>query len=124
MLRIKHIKITNLEKEILKEKIYNLGRTFCTKLFIKLTSKIIIPDLYLYILKYEYNNRTDEDIEKVIPKLLNLKPFNEYLLYREHKIYYDYYLMMKELAKISFYQRKQKFSIIKKANEDCNNFFI
>ena len=123
MLRIKHIKITNLEKELLKEKIFNLRRTFCTKLFIKLTSKIIFPDLYLYILKFEYNNRTDEDIEKVIPKILNLKALNEYIIYRENKMSNDYYLMIKELAKISFYQRKPKNSIINKSNEDCNKFF-
>ena len=124
MSRIKHIKITRLEKEILRKKTSNLGRTFCIKLFIKLTSKIIIPDLYLYILKYEYNNRTNEDIEKVMPKILNLKSLNEYIKYHENKKSNDYYLMMKELTKISFHQKKEKFSIIKKANEDCNKFFF
>ena len=121
---LKNIKRSKDEKELLRQKISKLGRTFCSKLLIKLTSNIIIPDLYIYILKYEYANRTQDDIDKILPKLMNLIPLNEYLKYNENKKNNNYNKIIKELAKISFYQKTKKFEIIKKANENINKFFF
>ena len=121
---LKNIKRSKDEKELLRQKISKLGRTFCSKLLIKLTSNIIIPDLYIYILKYEYANRTQDDIDKILPKLMNLIPLNKYLKYNENKKNNNYNKIIKELAKISFYQKAKKYEIIKKANENINKFFF
>ena len=123
MLKIKHIKRTKADKEFFKKKLAHLGLTFCSKLIIKLTSKVLIPDLDLYILKYEYVNRTNEDIEKILPKIMNLLPLNEYLKYPENKKSSSYFEITKEIAKISFHQKKKKFEIIKRAYEDINKFY-
>ena len=123
MLKIKHIKRTKADKEFFKKKLAHLGLTFCSKLIIKLTSKVLIPDLDLYILKYEYVNRTNEDIEKILPKIMNLLPLNEYLKKPENKKSSSYFEITKEIAKISFHQKKKKFEIIKRAYEDINKFY-
>ena len=106
---LKNIKRTKNDNIILNEKIMNLGRTFCTKLFMKLTSNISIPDLYLYILKFEYANRANEDIKKVLSKLKNLEHLNEYLKFQEDKKSNEYNIIMKEISKISFHQKKKKY---------------
>ena len=121
---LKNIKRTENDNIILNEKIMNLGRTFCTKLFMKLTSNISIPDLYLYILKFEYANRANEDIKKVLSKLKNLAHLNEYLKFQEDKKSNEYNIIMKEISKISFHQKKKKYSLLKKANEDLYKFYF
>ena len=121
---LKNLKRTKNDKKIISEKIRNLGRTFCTKLFIKLTSNISIPDLYLYILKFEFANRTKEDIEKVINKLKALYNLNEYLKYQEEEKSDNYNNIIKELSKISFHLKKKKLSILKKAYSDFYNFYF
>ena len=121
---LKNLKRTKNDKKIIKDKIKNLGRTFCTKLFIKLTSNISFPDLYLFILKYEYANRTKEDIDKILPKFKSLIHLNEYLQYQEDKKSDNYNKLMKELSKISLYTKKTKFFILKKAYEDFYNFYF
>ena len=122
MLKLKNIKRTKADKELLKKEIAHLGRTFCSKLVIKLIPEFLIHDLYLYILKYEYANRTKEDINKILPKILHLKDLIEYIKYGENKKNNDYNEIIKELSKISFHQRKKKFEIIKRENEDINKF--
>ena len=121
---LKNLKRTKNDKKIISEKIRNLGRTFCTKLFIKLTSNISIPDLYLYILKFEFANRTKEDIEKVINKLKALFNLNEYLKYQEEEKSDNYNNIIKELSKISFHLKKKKLSILKKTYSDFYNFYF
>ena len=122
---LKNLKRTKNDKKIISEKIKNLGRTFCTKLFIKLTSNIFIPDLYLYILKFEFANRTKEDIEKIINKLKTLFELNEYLLYQEKgEKSDDYNNLIKELSKICFHAKKKRLSILKKAYSDFYNFYF
>ena len=120
----KRIKGKKSDYILLRKKLKQLGTTFCSKLFIKLTSKIFIPDLYLQILKYEYCNRTNSDIEKTLPRFQKLDYLNEYLKYKEDKNKNNSSKIILELAWISFYKYKKKLSFIKKANEDKNNFYL
>ena len=94
-----------------------------TKFIIKTTSKLYIPDLYLYILKYEYNNRTNNDIAKTLPRFKNLEPLNEYIKFKEDNNN-NISKIIFELAWISFYQYKKRLTFIKKANEEINNFYL
>ena len=109
---------------LLKKKLKELGTTFCSKLIIKLTSKIVIPDLYLQILKYEFNNRTNSDIAKTLPRFQKLDSLNEYIKYNEDKNNNNNSKIILELAWVSFYKYKKKLTFIKKANEDRNFFYL
>jgi hypothetical protein len=120
-LRRKERKTTDL---LLKLKIKSLGTTFLSKLLIKLTSKIVIPDLYLQILKYEIKNRTNDDIAKTLPRFQTLGPFNDYINYKEDNQTDFSSKIITNLAWVSFYKYKRKLSFIKKANEDRNNFYL
>ena len=121
---VKRIKRNNEDFKLLKKKIKELGSTFCSKLIIKLTSKIFIPDLYLQILKYEYNNRTNDDIAKTLPRFQSLESLNDYIKYKEDEKQNNSSKIILELAWISFYKYKKKLSFVKKANEDKNNFYL
>ena len=120
-LRRKERKTTDL---LLKLKVKSLGTTFLSKLLIKLTSKIVIPDLYLQILKYEIKNRTNDDIAKTLPRFQTLGPFNDYINYKEDNQTDFSSKIITNLAWVSFYKYKRKLSFIKKANEDRNNFYL
>ena len=120
-LRRKERKTSDL---LLKLKVKSLGTTFLSKLLIKLTSKIVIPDLYLQILKYEIRNRTNEDIAKTLPRFQSLGPFNDYINYKENKLTDFSSKIITNLAWVSFYKYRRKLSFIKKANEDRNNFYL
>ena len=109
---------------LLKKKLKELGTTFCSKLLIKLTSTIFIPDLYLQILKYEYNNRTNSDIAKTLPRFQKLASLNEYIKFKEDKTVNNSSKIISELAWVSFYKYRKKLTFIKKANEDRNNFYL
>ena len=106
-----------------KKKLKVLGKTFCIKLIIKTTSKIYIPDLYLHILEYEYNNRTNDDIAKTLPRFQKLEILNEYIKFKEDNNN-NISKIIFELAWVAFYQYKKKLSFIKKANEEINNFYL
>ena len=121
---IKKIKHNREDYTLLKKKLKELGSTFCSKLLIKLTSKIFIPDLYLQILKYEYNNRTNDDIAKTLPRFQKMESLNEYTKYNEDNKNNNSSNIILELAWISFYQYKKKLSFIKKANENKNFFYL
>ena len=120
----KNIKRTKGDYLLLKQKINHLGSTFCAKLIIKLTSKIFIPDLYLQILKYEYNNRTNDDIAKTLPRFQSLENLNEYIRYKEEKNNNNSSKMILDLAWVSFYKYNKKLTFVKKANEDLHKFFL
>jgi len=109
---------------LLKLKVKSLGTTFLSKLLIKLTSKIVIPDLYLQILKYEIKNRTNDDIAKTLPRFQTLGPFNDYINYKEKNQKDFSSKIITDLAWVSFYKYKRKLSFLKKANEDKNNFYL
>ena len=104
----------------LRKKIKKLGRTFLSKFIIQLTSKMSIPEFYLYILKYEHSNRTKEDIIKTLPFFQTLDTFNEYINIKEK----NSPKILLNLAWLSFYQYKKKWSIIKRPNEDNNFFYL
>lgn len=112
---------TNLENQELKKKIKKLGKTFWSKFIIKLTSKMFIPELYLQILKYERCNRTYEDISKTLMWFKTMDSLNDYINYKNEN---NISKIILDLAWNSFYQYKKKMSIIKKANEDRNNFYL
>ena len=124
-MNIQKIKIirgrTNLEMKELKKKIKKLGRTFWSKFIIKLTSKMFIPELYLQILKYERCNRTYEDISKTLMWFKTMDSLNDYINYKNEN---NSSQILLDIAWNSFYQYKKKMSIIKKANEDKNNFYL
>ena len=124
-MNIQKIKIirgrTNLEMKELKKKIKKLGRTFWSKFIIKLTSKMFIPELYLQILKYERCNRTYEDISKTLMWFKTMDSLNDYINYKNEN---NSSKILLDIAWNSFYQYKKKMSIIKKANEDKNNFYL
>ena len=121
---VKRIKKYKNYNALLKKKLKEIGKTFCSKLIIKLTSKIFIPDLYLQILKYEYNNRTNDDIAKTLPRFQKLESLNEYVKYKEDQKKNNSSKIIIELAWVSFYKYKKKLSFIKKADEDRNNFYL
>lgn len=112
---------TNRELKELKKKIKKLGRTFWSKFIIKLTSKMFIPELYLQILKYERCNRTYEDISKTLMWFKTLDSLNDYINYKNEN---NSSKIIVDLAWNSFYKYKKKMAIIKKANEDKNNFYL
>ena len=107
-------------KRELRKKIKKLGRTFLSKFIIHLTSKMTIPEFYLYILKYEHSNRTKEDIMKTLPFFQTLDTFNEYINMQEK----NSSKIILNLAWLSFYKYKKQFSIIKRPNEDNNFFYL
>ena len=121
-------KLKRKEKKVddllLKLKVKLLGATFLSKLIIKLTSKIVIPDLYLQILKYEIRNRTSDDIAKTLPRFQSLGPLNDYINYKDNNQKDFNSKIITNLAWVSFYKYKRKLSFIKKANEDKNNFYL
>ena len=120
---VKIIKKNRKDYSFIRTKLREMGSTFCSKLIIKLTSKIFIPDLYLQILKYEYNNRTNSDIAKTLPRFQKLEALNEYIKFKEDKDNISSKMIL-ELAWVSFYKYKKKLTFIKKANEDRNNFYL
>ena len=109
---------------LLKKKVKKLGTTFLSKLLIKLTSNINIPDLYLQILKYEFRNRTSDDIAKTLPRFQSLGPLNEYISYKEDKKNDNTSKIITDLAWNSFYKYQKKLSFVKKANECRSNFYL
>ena len=116
------------KKNVEKPKIKNvknlfMTRTFASKLFIKLCSQVIDPIIIcLQTLKYESENRKQEEIESTIPYLKTLEYFNDYVNYLEDpKSAFD---LMTKFAKITFYQYHRKDSIIKRPGDTNNTFFI
>ena len=128
MMNIKKIKIvkgrTSNEVKDLKKKIKKLGKTFLSKFIIMLTSKLIIPEFYLQILKYERNNRTRNEINKTLPFFETLEPLNYYINLKENDKNNNSSEIILDLAWNSFYKYKKKMSIIKKANEDKHMFYL
>ena len=123
-MNIKKVKLikrkTNSEQKEFKKKIKKLGKTFLSKFIIHLTSKVTIPEFYLYILKYEHCNRTKEDINRTLPFFQTLDSFNEYINLKEK----NSSKILINLAWLSFYSYKKKHSIIKRPNEDNNIFYL
>lgn len=121
----------NKKKSKKKEKLKNidnkknifLSKTFASKLFLKLTSKIIDPVIVcLQTLKFEPENRKKEEIENTIPYLKTLDNFKDYVKFREkEKSSFD---LMVKFAKITYYQYYRKNTILKRAGTTNDKFFI
>ena len=126
-MNIKKIKIkgkTSTDKKNFKKKIKVLGKTFLSKLVIKLTASLNIPEFYLQILKYERENRTRYEINQTLPFFATLSPFQHYINLKENNNENNSSKIVLDLAWNSFYKYKKKMSIIKRANEDNNSFFL
>ena len=115
---------TSTEKKDLVKKIKGLGRTFLSKLVIKLTASLNIPEFYLQILKYERNNRTRYEINQTLPFFATLGPFQYYINLKENNNENNSSKIILDLAWNSFYKYKKKMSIIKRANEENEGFFL
>ena len=100
-----------------------LSKTFASKLFLKLTSKIIDPIIVcLQTLKFEPENRKKEEIENTIPYLKTLQNFKNFVNFRE-KEESSFNLMVK-FAKITYYQYYRKNTILKRAGTNNDKFYI
>ena len=100
-----------------------MSKTFASKLFLKLTSKIIDPIIVcLQTLKFEPENRRIEEIENTIPYLKTLYNFNDFIKFREsEKSSFD---LMVKFARITFYQYYRKNTILKKPGSSNDKFYI
>ena len=118
----------NKQKKVEKQKVKQvknifLTKTFASKLFIKLCREVIDPIIIcLQTLKYEPENRKQEELESTIPYLKTLEYFNDFVNYLENpKTGFD---LMTKFARITFYQYHRKNSIIKRPGDYNDTFFI
>ena len=121
----------NKKKSKNKEKLKNIdnkknifiSKTFASKLFLKLTSKIIDPVIVcIQTLKFQPENRKIEEIENTIPYLNTLDNFKDYVKFREkEKSSFD---LMVKFAKITYYKYYRKNTILKRAGTTNDKFFI
>ena len=100
-----------------------MSKTFVSKLFLKLTSKIIDPIIVcLQTLKFEPENRRIEEIENTIPYLKTLYNFSDFIKFRENeKSSFD---LMVKFARITFYQYYRKNTILKRPGSSNDKFYI
>ena len=99
-----------------------LGRTFLSKLLLKLTNKMNIPSFYLQILRYETCNRTNEEIIKVMSWFKTKGNFDSYVNLKEFDGKINNLQIIFDIASQAYYKYKKSFSFIKKANE-CGRYF-
>ena len=116
---------TKIEKKIAVKSIQSvyLSRTFASKLFIKLCRDVIDPIIIcLQTLKYEPENRKQEEIESTIPYLKTLENFSYFINFLESpKPALD---LMIKFAKITFYHYHRQNSIIQRPGETNETFYI
>ena len=119
----KRLKSKISKKQIKPVKSKFMTKTFASKLFIKLCRDVIDPIIIcLQTLKYEPENRKQEEIESTIPYLITLENFNYYINFQEsQKSAFD---LMTRFARITFYQYHRKNSIIKRAGDTNEIFYI
>ena len=100
-----------------------MSKTFASKLFLKLTSKMIDPIIVcLQTLKFEPENRKKEEIENTIPYLKTLDNFNDYIHFREKEE--SSFNLMVQFARITFYQYYRKHTILKRPGSSNDKFYI
>jgi len=100
-----------------------MSKTFASKLFLKLTAKIIDPIIVcLQTLKFEPENRKREEIENTIPYLKTLDNFSDYIHFRENPK--NSFELMVKFAKIAFYQYYRKNTILKRPGSSNDKFYI
>ena len=120
-----------LKKKNLKENKYHLykitkklGRTFLFKFLFKITPNLFIPSFNLQILRYETCNRTNKEISKAMPWFKTKGNFDNYINLKEFNGKINNLQIIYDLASQCFYKYKKKLSIIKKANENRNYFYL
>ena len=122
-LAYKKLKSKVSKKKIKHIKNIYLTKTFASKLFIKLCRDVIDPIIIcLQTLKYEPENRKQEEIESTIPFLTTLENFNYFVNFLESPK--SGIGLMTRFAKITFYQYHRKNSIIKRAGDSNETFYI
>ena len=100
-----------------------MSKTFASKLFLKLTSKVIDPIIIcLQTLKFEPENRKKEEIENTIPYLKTLDNFNDYIHFREKEN--TSLELMLNFARITFYQYYRKNTILRRPGSSNDKFYI
>ena len=100
-----------------------MSKTFASKLFLKLTSKVLDPIIVcLQTLKFEPENRKKEEIENTIPYLKTLDNFNDYINFRENEK--SSFELMVKFARITFYQYYRKNTILKRTGSSNDKFYI
>ena len=108
----------------LKKISQKLGRTFLSKLIMKLTSKLFIPSFHLQILRFETFNRSNDDIIKAMPWFKTQGNFDAYINLEESNRKINNLQIIYDLASQSFYKYKKANSIIKKANDNKHIFYL
>ena len=100
-----------------------LGKTFSTKFFLKFCSNMVEQSFVCFqILNYEYENRTKEDIDKATPWIKTLKYFYDFISLKETEEYTN--LLINKLVWVLFRKSYFKTSIVKRAGEKNNIFFL
>ena len=113
----------NIDKKPKPVKNIFLTKTFASKLFIKLCRDVIDPIIIcLQTLKYEPENRKQDEIEATIPYLKTLEYLKDFIYFQEDEI--SSFNLMAKFAKITFYQYHGKNSIIKRPGEYNETFYI
>ena len=105
-----------------QQNIFRKG-TFARKLFVKLTQGHLDPLISCtQILKYEPENRSNEDLEKTFPWLMKMNDLYEFLtLCEESK---DHKAVLTEFALILFNTITSANQIIKRVGEKKDHFIL
>ena len=113
----------NENRKTSKRNTFFSSKTFAAKLFLKLTESSIDPVITcISILKFEPQNRKNEEIKKTIPWLSSLEKFFYFISLKEEEKNISNLLM--EFSWILFYKYFPKNSIIKRPAEKTNLFFL
>ena len=99
------------------------SKTFAAKLFLKLTNNAIDPIIpCISILKFEPQNRSNDEIRNTLPWLSSLKDFFTFICLKEEE---DSSLnLLMEFAWVLFYQFSPKYSVIRRAGEKQDFFYL
>ena len=100
-----------------------LGKTFSTKFFLKFCSNMVDQSFVCYqILNYEPENRTKDDIDKASSWIRTLKYFYDFISLKETEEYAN--CLITKLTWVLFRKSYHKNTIVKRAGEQNNTFFI
>jgi CRP-like cAMP-binding protein len=106
-----------------KKSTFFSSKTFAAKLFLKLTNNAIDPVIScVSILKFEPQNRSNDEIRQTLPWLSSLQDFFTFICLKEEEEGSINLLM--EVAWILFYQFSKKYSIIRRAGEKQDFFYL
>ena len=109
--------------KLMKRTTFNKNPEFISKYFLKFTGESL-KSIFKYeeILKLEPQNRKNTEIQKVLPYLESLSYFHEFLSLKEQKE--SYIKLLNEFAWILCYKKYLKNTIIKRARENSDIFYL